>query len=171
LPRRAIVIAPLLAVLATGLAGHAASAQRPPPPGTLQSIASGKCADLPSGETGEGTELIQFDCHGGRNQQWTIESLGAVGWRILSVMSGKCLDTKARRSGGGAYVVEVSCDGSLSQLWSIRNDGNGYVLQNVASRLCLDVLGGSSASGTKLIAWRCTGERNQTWRYGSDLPP
>jgi hypothetical protein len=166
--RRGAVILALAAALMASAAGLGFAQGRP---GTLRSLASGKCVDLPAGETGDGTELIQYDCHGGPNQQWRIESLGDAGVRIISAMTGKCVGTKPRRSGGGAYVVKVACDGSLGELWSVRDDGNGYVLQNIASRLCIDVLGASNANGTKLLGWRCTGESNQTWRYGSTIAP
>ncbi len=121
------------------------------------------------GLTGEGTEVIQFTCHGGSNQRWTVESLGQAGARIINVMSGKCLGTRSRS--GSDHVAEFSCDGSLGQVWTFRNDGNGYVVQNVATRRCLDVMGAATADGTNLIAWRCTGALNQTWLYGSNVPP
>ncbi len=62
--------------------GPAAPAGPPPaPPGTVQSLASGKCLDLPGGQTGDGTPVIQYDCHGGANQQWTIDAAGDAGSR------------------------------------------------------------------------------------------
>ncbi len=46
--------------------GDAMPAGPPPaPPGTLQSLASGKCLDLPAGQRSDGTPAIQYDCHGG----------------------------------------------------------------------------------------------------------
>jgi hypothetical protein len=53
----------------------------PAPPGTVQSVATGKCLDLPGGQGSDGTLAIQYDCHGGPNQQWTIEPAGDTGYR------------------------------------------------------------------------------------------
>ncbi len=39
----------------------------PSPPGTVQSVVSGKCLDLPGGQASNGTVAIQYSCHGGLN--------------------------------------------------------------------------------------------------------
>jgi hypothetical protein len=147
--------------------GQAAPAGPPPaPPGTVQSLASGKCLDLPGGQTGDGTPVIQYDCHGGANQQWTIDAAGDAGSRIISRMSGKCLGTDPAAAAGGA-VVQSPCGSAPAQLWTLEHAGNGTVLKNAANRLCLDVPGASTANGAKPIAWACNGGSNQTWRYVS----
>ncbi|MEY2116487.1 RICIN domain-containing protein [Rhodanobacter sp. FW106-PBR-R2A-1-13] len=33
---------------------------------------SGQCLDVPNSSTLKGTALIQYTCHGGPNQQWTL---------------------------------------------------------------------------------------------------
>lgn len=139
----------------------------PAPPGTVQSVASGKCLDLPGGQAGDGTPAIQYDCHGGANQQWKIEGTGDAGYRIVSQMSGKCIGTDPGRAAAGGVIVQSPCGGSPEQLWTLKGASNGYVLQNVANRLCLDVPGRSLANGAKPIAWTCNGGSNQTWRYVS----
>lgn len=129
----------------------------PGPPGTLQSLASGKCLDLPGGETRDGTAVIQYDCHGGTNQQWQIIAVRGSGVHIVSRLSGKCLGL-ARV---GAGIIQSPCDGAEDQLWA--RDGGAF--RNSANGLCLDVPGASLANGAKLITWACNGGVNQTWRY------
>ena len=141
------------------------------PPGTVQSLASGKCLDLPGGQAGDGTLTIQYDCHGGLNQQWNIESAGDGGYRIVSRMSGKCIGTDPSGAAVGGHIVQSQCGSSPGQLWALVSASNGYVLQNLANRLCLDVPGGSLANGAKPIAWSCNGGINQTWRYVSPTTP
>ncbi|MGA7805431.1 RICIN domain-containing protein [Bradyrhizobium sp.] len=137
----------------------------PAPPGTVQSLASGKCLDLPKGQSADGTRAIQYDCHGGPNQEWKIESAGDAGYRIISRMTGKCIGTDAASAAPGGHVVESPCGGSSLQLWTIEGTRNRSILHNVADRLCLDVPGGSLANGAQPIVWTCNGGTNQTWRY------
>jgi hypothetical protein len=155
----------------TGI-GQAVPAGPPPaPPGTVQSLASGKCLDLPRGQASDGTPAIQYDCHGGLNQQWSIESAGDDGYRIVSRMSGKCIGTDPGGAAAGGRIVQSQCGASPGQLWVLKGTGNGSILQNVGSGLCMDVPGGSLANGAKPIAWICHGGTNQTWRYVSPTTP
>jgi hypothetical protein len=149
--------------------GNALPAGPPPaPPETVQSWASGKCLDLPGGQTSDGTLAIQYDCRGGPNQQWNIEDAGNAEYRIVSRMSGKCIGTDAASAAAGGHIVQSRCDGSPGQLWALKTAGNGFVIRNVPNGLCLDVPGASIANGVKPIAWICNGGSNQTWRY---MPP
>ena len=149
--------------------GQAARGGPPPaPPGAVQSVASGKCLDLPGGQAGDGTPAIQYDCHGGLNQRWDIESAGDAGYRIVSRMSGKCIGTDLGHAEVAGHIVQSRCGSAPDQLWALEGAGNGYALRNAANRLCLDVPGGSLANGAKLMAWTCNGGPNQTWRY---VPP
>jgi ricin-type beta-trefoil lectin protein/gametolysin peptidase M11 len=146
--------------------GQAVPAGPPPAPlGTMQSLASGKCLDLPRGQSSDGTEAIQYDCHRGLNQQWSIEP-GDAGYRIVSRMSGKCIGTDPKDASVGGHIVESQCGGSPAQLWTLEGGAsNGYVLQNVANRLCMDVPRASLANGAEPIAWSCNRGTNQIWRY------
>jgi Ricin-type beta-trefoil lectin domain/Gametolysin peptidase M11 len=135
------------------------------PPGTVQSVASGKCLDLPHGSASDGILVIQYDCHGGLNQQWNIESAGEAGYRLVSRMSGKCIGADPNIASPGGHIVQSPCDGSTGQLWALEGDRSGYTLMNKANHLCLDVPGGSLADGAKPIAWTCNGGLNQAWRY------
>ena len=38
------------------------------------SVNSGKCLDLPAGQTGPGVALQQWSCQGGQNQKWSMVS-------------------------------------------------------------------------------------------------
>jgi hypothetical protein len=152
--------------------GQALPAGPPPaPPGTIQSVASGKCLDLPGGRTDDGVQAIQYDCHGGINQQWSIEATGDARYRLVSRMSGKCIATDAADDAVGGHIVESQCGSSRDQLWALESASDGYVLRNVANLLCLDVPGSSLANGAKLIAWSCNGGTNQNWRYVSPTTP
>ena len=143
----------------------------PAPPGTVQSLASGKCLDLPGGQTGDGTLPIQYDCHGSPNQQWDMISAGESGYRIVSHLSGKCIGADPAHAAAGGNIVQSACGNSPVQLWTLDGGANTYVVRNVANRLCLDVPGASAANGAKPITWTCNGGSNQTWRYVSPTTP
>jgi hypothetical protein len=148
--------------------GQAIPAGPPPaPPGTLQSVASGKCLDLPGGVTRDGTAPIQYDCHGGPNQQWSVDAAGDAGARIVSRMSGKCLGADPNNPAPGGVIVQSPCGAAPRQLWVLSNAENGATLRNAATLLCLDVPGASNANGTKPVLWTCNGGNNQTWRYAA----
>jgi len=133
---------------------------------TIQSLVSGKCIDLERGTTVDGPVVIQFDCHSGRSEQWSIQGSGGAGYRIVSKLSGKCVGID-RRAGADTStpVIQSNCgSGTSEQLWSLESRGGGNVIKSIASRRCLDVPGGSRISGVKLLAWRCSGAQNQVWR-------
>jgi hypothetical protein len=155
----------------TGTGQAIPAGPQPAPPGTVQSIASGKCLDLPGGQTGDGTLPIQYDCHGSPNQRWDLVSAGGTGYRFVSRLSGKCIGTDPVHAAAGGNIVQLACDNSLAQLWVLEGAGNAYVVRNVANRLCLDVPGASAVNGAKPITWTCNGGTNQTWRYVSPTTP
>ena len=131
----------------------------------VQSLWSGKCLDLERGTTSEGPVVIQFDCHSGPNQQWSLVQAGGGGYRIVSQLSNKCIgiDRTGPRSSGA--IVQSTCGaGASEQLWSLNRGGGGCLIKAIESGLCLDVPGGSSVSGARLVAWKCTGKQNQAWR-------
>jgi hypothetical protein len=88
--------------------GTAQAAPSGPPRGAVQSLASGKCIDLPGGQAGDGTPAIQYDCHGGLNQQWNVESAGDARYRIVSRMSSKCIGTELEHPTAGSNIVHRS---------------------------------------------------------------
>jgi hypothetical protein len=154
----------------TGGSEAMAAGPPPAPPGTVQSIASGKCMDLPAGRTEEGTVPIQYDCHGGPNQLWDIKS-ESNGYRIVSRMSGKCVGIELQNAVSGGHVVQSQCSQSAVQFWALEESVNGYVLRNAANGLCLDVPQASAANGVSLISWPCNGGTNQIWRYAGATDP
>lgn len=112
--------------------------------------ASGKCVDVSGNSSADGARVQLWSCHGGANQQWTVEgsTLRALG---------KCMD--AAGTGDGSAVRLWTCNGGSAQNWTAGSNGS---LVN-ASGKCLDANGGSSADGTALIVWSCHGGTNQRW--------
>ena len=109
--------------------------------------------------------MIQFDCHSGPNQRWTLVRTSGGSYRIVSELSNKCIGIDRSNPGSSGPIVQSPCGtGASEQLWSLVSGGGGYVIKAVQSGLCLDVPGGSTVSGARLVAWKCTGKENQVWR-------
>ncbi|MUL41200.1 family 43 glycosylhydrolase [Streptomonospora sp. PA3] len=134
--------------------------------GELAARHSGKCLDVVNGSDSPGAELIQYTCHGGGNQQWSIEDTGSGYSRITAMHSGLCLAVKGGSAEPGAVAVQAACDGSAGRQWSVESVGGGY--SRIVARhsgLCLDVSDESTENGTRVIQWTCTGGANQQWSH------
>lgn len=126
----------------------------PPGDGTsLRSVGSGRCLDVPSASTTDGTQLQLWDCHGGTNQQWEYTDAGE-----FRVYGDKCLD--AAGTGNGSKVQIYSCWGGDNQKWRLNSDGS---IVGVQSGLCLDAVGGGTGNGTPIQLYSCSNGSNQRW--------
>jgi hypothetical protein len=115
---------------------------------------AGKCVDIPSSTTTNGTPVELWDCNGGANQTWTVGGDGTV--RAL----GKCLDIIGGGTANGTLTELWDCHGGANQVWRV----SGSTLVNPQSNRCLDVPNGNSANGTRLQIWDCNSGANQIWR-------
>jgi chitinase len=118
----------------------------------------GKCVDVASASSANGTAVQLYDCNGTAAQQWTVGSDGTL--RAL----GKCMDVTAAGTANGTQVQLYDCNGTGAQQWTKGSNGS---LVNPASGKCLDATGPSSANGTRLQIWSCTGASNQQWTLPS----
>jgi hypothetical protein len=73
-----------------------------------------KCLDVSGGGSGDGTPVIIWPCHGGRNQQWNITRSGEI-----RGIGNKCLDVSGGGSGDGTPVVIWPCHGGANQKWRV----------------------------------------------------
>ncbi|TMR97859.1 endo-1,4-beta-xylanase [Nonomuraea basaltis] len=123
--------------------------------GQIKGTGSGRCVDVPSSSTTDGTAVNLWDCNGQTNQQWTQTSAGE-----LKVYGNKCLD--AGGTGNGAKIQIYSCWGGDNQKWRVNSDGT---IVGVQSGLCLDAVGGGTGNGTGLQLYSCHSGSNQKWTY------
>ncbi|WP_460703899.1 RICIN domain-containing protein [Myceligenerans halotolerans] len=125
---------------------------------------SAKCVDVVSGSTDPGAEIIQYGCHGGANQQWTLNDLGNGYHQVVNQGSGLCLDVDGVSTADGAQVIQWTCNGGTNQQWELRDVGSG-VVEIVArhSDKCLDVRDQSVEDGARLSQYSCWGGANQRW--------
>jgi chitinase len=128
----------------------------PPPTGRTGRITgiAGKCVDIASASSANGTAVQLYDCNGTTAQTWTVGTDGTI--RGL----GKCLDVAAAGTANGSLVQIYDCNGTGAQQWQSQSNGT---LRNPVSNKCLDASNNSSANGTRLQIWDCFAGANQRW--------
>ncbi|MFJ5611300.1 glycosyl hydrolase [Streptomyces sp. NPDC093221] len=114
----------------------------------------GKCVDVASASSADGTPVQLYDCNGTNAQSWTVGSDGTV--RAL----GKCLDVTGQGTANGTKVQLWTCNGSGAQQWQAQASGQ---LRNPQSGRFLDDPGGSTANGTQLQIWDSNANAWQKW--------
>lgn len=116
---------------------------------------AGRCIDVQSSRTEDGTPIQLYGCNGTNAQWWAADGSGAI--RAL----GKCLDVSAGSTADGAVVQLWDCNGTGAQTWRILPNGT---VHNPQSGKCLDAAGFGTGDGTRLQIWSCSGGSNQQWR-------
>ncbi len=114
----------------------------------------GKCVDVASASSANGTAIQLWTCNGSNAQQWTVQ-----GSTIRAL--GKCMDVAGAGTANGTVVQLWECNGTGAQNWQAQSNGT---LRNPASGRCLDATGPSSSDGTRLQIWDCFASSNQVWR-------
>lgn len=123
--------------------------------GPVPSGISGKCLDLPEGNTANATPVKTYSCNNSFAQIWTHNPAdGTI--RI----GGKCLDVPEQATKNGTKVHIWTCNGGNNQKWTQQADGT---LRGTQSGRCLDVPEGST-SPVQLVIWTCNGDNNQKWK-------
>ena len=126
----------------------------------LQAAHTGsKCLDVSGASSENGSALIQWQCHGGDNQVWSIEPADDGYSRVVAGNSGKCLDVSGVSTEDGAPVLQWQCHSGANQQWRVEPVGDGYRFIARHSGKCLDVPGWSTDDGIAIysvaVSWRC----------------
>jgi len=107
-----------------------------------------------SGEAG--TDVCQFDFHGGENQLWNINYCPSTGQAIiLSVLHPDCCLDVRDEGGPGTLCIDTYEEDKVSQLWRYKRD---YLFNQGK---VLDVPWSSEEPGTVLGTWGRHGGDNQ----------
>lgn len=132
----------------------------------FKSALTGKCMDVSEGSKKDGADVIQWECHTDKNQQWVIAKSTRAGYyKIKNVLSSKCLGVANGATGNGSDIVQLTCANSDAQLWKIFPSPSWtyYGLKAYHSKRCADISGGSPGNGTDIIQWDCNEGDNQYW--------
>lgn len=114
----------------------------------------GKCVDVASAGSANGTAVQLYDCNGSSAQSWTVGTDGTI--RAL----GKCLDVTGQGTANGTKIQLWDCNGSGAQQWTTETDGH---LKNPQSGRYLDAPGGNTTNSTRLQIYDRNTNPWQTW--------
>jgi len=151
-----LVMAPI------ALAPDGAGAQLTNTPVSITAQHSGKCLDVYGGSVADGAAVIQWTCHGGPNQQWSLRPY-LDAYQVVAGHSGKCLDVYGGSVADGTAVIQWTCHGGANQQWSLRPYLDAYQVVAGHSGKCLNVEGASTADGAQVVQESCNGSTNQRW--------
>jgi hypothetical protein len=124
---------------------------------------SGRCMDVYGASRDNGAAIIQWDCHNGDNQAWSLVPVGNDYYKLIAKHSGKCLDVYGASRDNGARLIQWDCHGGDNQLFRKEQFGSYYRLRAKHSNRCVDVYGAQRDNGARLIQWDCHGGDNQLW--------
>lgn len=116
----------------------------------IQSVNSGLYLDVKGDQESAGAEVIVYDFHGKRNQQWKYNN-----GMIFSKLNNLVLDVDSNDR-----IIMVEPSGTAKQKWHFDDD---FTVRNEAGTV-LDVQKGSKEAGTKVIAFKKHGGPNQRFR-------
>ncbi|MBB2946172.1 beta-glucanase (GH16 family) [Actinoplanes lutulentus] len=120
----------------------------------LKSTFSGRCIDIPNGNSADGTRIQMWDCNGSTAQRWTFAADGTL--RAL----GKCFDPAGGALANGTPIQLVTCNGNPVQRFTLSAAGD---LVNVSANRCVDIKDWNAGNGAQLQLWDCGGGTNQKW--------
>ncbi|GGY67732.1 ricin-type beta-trefoil lectin domain protein [Streptomyces rochei] len=123
----------------------------------LVNRAAGTCLDAAAAASADGTRVLGWECHGGRNQGWWYDR--TRGTLHTELTQDRCLDVPDTRYPAGTPLVLWNCHGGTHQKF-LRN---GETLRPTAApQLCLTV----AARGEPLRIQQCDGSANQRFAEG-----
>ncbi|WP_175411656.1 ricin-type beta-trefoil lectin domain protein [Streptomyces sp. TRM64462] len=98
----------------------------------LRGEATGNCVDVTASTTRNGTAVIGWDCHGGRNQDWWYDT--ERGSLHTALTHDRCLDVPAARYEAGAALIVWNCSGAANQKFVRTGD---TLRPSAAQHLCV----------------------------------
>ncbi|KAI1097786.1 carbohydrate-binding module family 13 protein [Jackrogersella minutella] len=139
---------------------------------------TGTALDLSNGGTQNGTAVIGFQYHGGKNQQWKLQKVDSSSvwptWVIRNVQSNTNLDLYnggkddgTKISGWAGAATQNTNSHQLWYLVSADPAGRVFMIQNVGTGTYADLLNGNSANSTQVSGWEGRVESknpHQLWR-------
>ncbi|HEY8903141.1 MAG TPA: RICIN domain-containing protein, partial [Chthoniobacterales bacterium] len=125
---------------------------------------SGKALDLSGGNTGNGTQTVQWTYGTANSQKWTFTDQGNGQYQVMNVASGTVLDVSGGSTSDLANLIIWPWSGATNQQWQVIPCGGGcYRLTSVKSGKVADVTNGSTADGATVIQYHINGGTNQEW--------
>jgi hypothetical protein len=128
------------------------------------------CMDDPNSSTALATQLIQWSCNAGTNQNWTFTPLSSSSATYtITGGNGLCVDVSGRSTADNAQVIQYTCNGQTNQEFtlapvSVSGATNTFNLTAVHSGKCIAPSGDSTAGNTVLVQLPCSTATTRVWR-------
>lgn len=142
-------------------------ANNPAPTFMLVNKNSGKCADLPGGNTANGTLIQQLTySYNDPDQNWSlVPNENGDGFLIVHAASGKVLGVVANSTATNADVELSTYTGATGQQWALVPTGSGWFkIRNINSGLILEVTSQGLSDGILLQQYTDNGVNAQRFR-------
>lgn len=134
---------------------------------TVVNQGSTDCLDDPGSSTATGTQLIQWSCNGGANQNWSFTPVsGTSSAYTVADSAGLCADVSGRSSADNAKIIQWTCNSQTNQQFTLTPSGGTGVFElvSVNSGKCVVPAGDSTANDTGLVQLPCTGAATRIWQ-------
>ena len=118
--------------------------------------------DISGGSRNRGANVQVWRANGTQAQCFSIRSVGAGWYTIVSTQSGKALDISGGSSKNGANVQQWDLNGTAAQLWKFEMGAAGLVLRSKLGTV-LDLAGSANRSGTNVWSYAHNGTKAQQW--------
>lgn len=134
--------------------------------GRLQNDATGKCMNIPGGDTSWGAPITQFTCGTWRDHYWTWEWREGDFFWIRNQASGLCLAVPGGTTERDVQLIQWPCDPRFEDhLWRFQEYPQGDQIINKHSGQCVAVRAGNGADNAPVIQFPCGSWRDHFWDY------
>lgn len=131
----------------------------------IQARHSGKLLYITGASTTNGATLVQYEDHGGNNNQFLFEDAGGGYYILKAKHSSKALDVKDGTATDGQPIIQWDIHNGANQQFRLDPAGDGYYfLVAKHSQKLWDVNGGSAANSAGIIQWTKHGGANQQFK-------
>ncbi len=131
----------------------------------IQARHSGKLLYITGASTTNGATLVQYEDHGGSNNQFLFEDAGSGYYVLKAKHSSKALDVKDSTATDGQPIIQWDIHNGANQQFRLDPAGDGYYfLVAKHSQKLWDVNGSSAANSAGIIQWTKHGGANQQFK-------
>ncbi|MFJ5137631.1 RICIN domain-containing protein [Streptomyces sp. NPDC088707] len=132
----------------------------------MYSSGVGVCMTPYGGGTGNGANIVQWDCDPIDNvpaHNWSWETVSG-GNQIRNRVSNKRVTLYGGSTANGVNLVQWDCNGSAAQKWYKDGSAPDAIIIHAVSRKCMTSKGGNQRSnGVEITLWDCNGHYSQNW--------
>ncbi|NJL75875.1 MAG: hypothetical protein HC892_13480 [Saprospiraceae bacterium] len=131
----------------------------------IQARHSGKLLYITGANTTNGATLVQYEDHGGSNNQFLFEDAGSGYYILKARHSGKALDVKDGTATDGQPIIQWDIHNGANQQFRLDPTGDGYYfIVAKHSQKPWDVYGNSPDNNISIIQWAKHGGGNQQFK-------